>query len=360
MKKKKLCVVTTRNLFDSPCLKKYCAILGDDFDIIYWDRCGIEESCGTGIHYKFSGLLDVNASKIKKLQEYIRFTYFARKILRKHTYDGLIVYPTQAGWLIHGPLIGKYREKYIYDIQDYAGENARLPAWYTSNIIKNSALVSITSSAYRKFLPEFDYLISHNVQAMDSKLTENYRKKEYDDTKPIQISFIGSVRFIQQQIAIIDCFKNDSRFHLNYIGRGSEQLEYFCIENNVQNVTLIGQFEPSALSEFYVNTDFAMNIYGNCNPYLDYALSNKLYSAAMMGMPVLVSPGTYMEEIVTKYGFGLAIDISQSSCKEAVFQYYQSMHKEKILSGCDSFLAAVREDEKVYSDAILQFQMTPE
>ncbi len=350
--KSKICVVTTRNIFDSPCLDKYRQIIKEPFDIIYWDRCNIDENCGAENYYKFNGYIKPGASKFKKLFKYIGFTKFAKTILRKNDYEKLIVFPTQTAWLIEKELKGQYKKKYLLDIQDYAGENNKIINRKTKNAIKNSAICSITSPAYTKFLPNQDYVVSHNVQNIDTSLIESYRSRERSADKPIVLSFIGSVRFIDQQKRLINLFKNDKRFVLKFIGSGSEQLKSFVEEEKVENVILIGRFKREELGGFYVDTDMAINVYGNNDPYLDYALSNKLYSAALMGMPILVSTNTYMADIAEEFGIGFAVDLEEANITSKLYEYYTSLKVDDLLNGCDAFMKQVNNDEVNYREKI--------
>ena len=348
----RICILTTRNIFDAPCLTKYQSLLKEPFDIVYWDRCGIKEECGAANYFRYDGLLPADAGKVKKLRSYLGFIRFANRVLKAHDYDRLIVFPTQMGWLIQGKLCRKYKGNYILGIEDYAGENNPLISHMTKKIVANAALCSITSAAYKKFLPQRDYVISHNIQPISEELIQEYRSRKRSLEQPIVLSFIGSVRFIEQQKKLISLFKNDKRFQLKFIGRGSEQLTEFCSQEAINNVTLIGRFERAQLPEFYMETDMAINVYGNHDPYLDYALSNKLYSAAIMGMPILVSPDTYMAEISEQYGFGCCVDLVDSSTPDKVFKFYQSIDWSALFSDCDVFMASVEEDEKKYIDAI--------
>ena len=280
---------------------------------------------------------------------------FIHRVLKTHNYDKLIVFPTEAGWLIQNKLCHKYKGKYLYSILDYAGENKFLFSYMTGKIVNNSGLCSITSPAYKCFLPDKDYSVSHNIQYIDKKLIEQYRSKNHDTNKPIVLSFIGSVRFIDKLKKLITLFKNDPRFNLQFIGRGSEQLTEFCVQEKVNNVTLIGRFEITQLSGFYMETDIAINVYGNRTPYLDYALSNKLYSAASMGMPILVSPDTYMAEIAEKRGFGYSIDLEDPLVPDKVFEFYQNINRDDMLAACDAFMESVFNDEKTYADIFKAF-----
>lgn len=355
MKNARICIITTRNIFDAPCLAKYQMLIHEPFDIIYWDRCNITESCGAKNYYMYNGSLKMDAGKVEKFCKYIGFVGYVQKILKEHTYDKLIIFPTQMGWLIQGKLCQKYRGKYVFDIRDYAGEKNKIIACMTGRLVNNAGVCSITSPAYQAFLPPKQFIISHNIQSIEQELIEKYRTQKRDSENEIILSFIGSVRFIEQQKKLLLLFKNDERFHIKYIGRGSEQLTEFCRQNRINNVTLIGRFERIQLPQFYMETNMAINVYGNKNPYLDYALSNKLYSAAMMGMPILVSRDTYMEEISNRYGFGCSVDLDDKEAPNKVFKYYKNINWESLYRSCDEFMKAVRKDEEEYEKTIKHF-----
>ena len=355
MSNSKICIVTTRNIFDSPCLGKYENLIEDQYDIIYWDRCDIIEECGANRYFRYLNVLSADVSKLKKIKAYIGYFWFANKILLDKKYDKVIVYPTQAAWLIIYNLIKHYKHSYLLDIRDYAGENNKIIKYLTSILVKYSGITSITSPEYSKFLPKKDYIISHNLQYIDQDIVSKYRSKIKKKKEVYTLSFIGSVRFIEQQKLLIKNFANDSRFLLKYIGRGSEQLIEFCKKNNIKNVELVGQFKREELAFFYLDADMAINVYGNNNPYLDYALSNKLYSAAIMGMPILVSVDTYMERVSQQYGFGMAYDFDRKDMNDIVYNFLSCLEYEKVYKGCDTFIDAVNEEEKEYTRAVRSF-----
>ncbi len=357
--KSELCIVTSRNIFDAPCLAKYCSLIDEPFDIIYWDKCGFPEDCGAENYFRHEGIVATNASKKQKILKYYGFFKYVNRILRQNDYKKLIIFPTQVSWLILGKLKGRYKNRYLLDIRDYAGENKPLIRKLTAKAVKNARLCSITSDAYKAFLPKgIDYLVSHNVQEIDKGLVELYRnrtKKNVSSGDRIVLSFIGTVRFIDNLKELIKRFSGDNRFLLRFIGRGSDELKSFVEENGYDNVELVGQFERSELAKFYFDTDIAINLYGNANPYLDYALSNKLYSAAIMGMPILVSPKTYMAKVSEKYGFGYAADVLDEKLADRVFAYYEGLSLEELHQNCDAFMEEVKKDEKKYAYALTEF-----
>lgn len=352
----RICIVTPRSINDSPCLEKYRKIIDEPYDIIYWAKDSSNNECGAENSFKYSGKVPVEGGKLSKIKHYFLLMNFAKKIIKQNKYEILIVYPTQMAWLLRSLLRGKYKGKYLLDIRDYAGENNLIIGRLTAEAVKNSGLCTITSPAYSNYLPKgCDYVVSHNLQEINAELIKSYRTREFDKNKPIVLSFIGTIRFLAQQKKIISIFGNDSRFIVKYIGRGSEALKEFCEAGNYKNIELVGQFDRSELGNFYMGTDMAINAYGNEDPALVYALSNKLYSAALMGMPVLASPNTYTAEIVEKYNFGYAIDLDDPNCADELFNYFQGLDRDKLIAGCDAFMSKVYGEEQQYKDAVRKF-----
>ena len=356
MKKSKICIITPRSINDSPCLEKYKEIIKDPFDIIFWSKGENNVKFEAANSYKYTGIVPVEGGKLSKIKHYYLFTRFAKRIVERNKYDKLIIFPTHMAWLLQRLLGRKYKGKYILDIRDYAGENNILIRRMTAKAVNNSGLCVITSPSYTRFLPKnASYTISHNIQTIDEKLVERYRAKKRDPSKPIVMSFIGTVRFLEQQKKLISTFGNDHRFVIKYIGRGSEALKSYCMNGKYANVELVGQFDKASLGKYYYDTDMAINVYGNNDPALVYALSNKLYSVAQMGMPILCSPKTYMESISSKFGFGISVDLNNPNCCDYVYNSFYSLGSSKLYSNCDSFINKVQLDEVKFNKKVKRF-----
>lgn len=347
MVSKKVCFITTRNIFNTTCLPKYAKILNNQFDIIYWDQHGIEEDAGALNHYRFYYPMSYGKSKLKKIIGYIKFRSYVKKVIKKNKYDKLIILPTQAAVLIFDELLRKYKNKFIIDIRDYTAENKKWFYEIEKKIIKNSGLAVITSPAYKRFLPKHEYIVSHNTTEVSMDIISSYRNRKRKSK--IIISCIGSIRFIQQFQRVIDSFKNDERYELRFIGRGSEHLKSYINDFKINNVILIGRFENRDTINYYLETDIIMNLYGNNNPFLDYALSNKLYYSATLGAPILVSPNTYMEEISLKNGFGFSYDIDDLETKEVLYKYYSEINWIDFYKKCDNFMNSVIRDNEYFN-----------
>jgi hypothetical protein len=106
---------------------------------------------------------------------------------------------------------------------------------------------------------------------------------------------------------------------------------------------------------YYEGTDMILNLYGNHTPKLDYALSNKLYYSASLGMPILVCPDTYMAEIIDVYELGLIFDKNDPQNLNKLYAYYSNIDRNEFLRKCDYFLHSITNDMEQYKKIIRLF-----
>ena len=351
--KSKICFVTARNIFDAPCLEKYKRVIHEPFDILYWDKSGINENCGEAKQFVFRKIINNRTGKIQKALYYYLFSRFIIRVLKKQKYEKIIVFPTQTAWIISRFLKKHYKGKYILDIRDYAGEKAHFFYNKTKKVINNSGLCCITSPDYKAFLPKGNYIINHNTQNV--KISKNCFQKKDIENDEIVIAFIGTVRFFDIQKQFINLLKNDKRFKIMYIGKGSEIISDYCKKEKITNVETVGFFNPNEIVSFYRKTDLVLNLYGNNNGFVKHALSNKLYSAASLKIPILVSPSTYMETIVSKYKIGFSVDLNDTFCADNIYKYYNALDFNSFSLNCELFLKDISIEEKTFADSVYNF-----
>ena len=318
MSKKKICFISLGNIYLCPYISKYISLIECDYDVIYWDRHRVEEDINAKQVYAFRYEMDEGKNKLNKLIGYLKFRRYAFYIINKNDYDGVILLHTSGGILLHSILKRRYKDKYIVDIRDYTMENNPLFFIMEKSLIDNSALAVISSKGYESFLPLHNYVLVHNDSFIDENIISKFEIKDKKKDR-IVISYIGLIRFHDQNKRVILKFKNDSRFILRFIGKDAYALKEFCEKNQVDNVELIGRFTPEKTLEYYYETDIIYNLYGNKTPLLDYALSNKLYYAAKLKMPILVCPATYIEEVSKKYGFGFTFKLDDPNACDDLF-----------------------------------------
>lgn len=291
-----------------------------DFDLIIWNRELInEQSRGTVIPFN---LPDTSSNKNpKKFYKFFAFASFVRRTIKKNKYDRVVFLGLQGCAL---PLNALYfsrhfRGKYWVDIRDYHYEWFK-PYYFLEKIaIHNAKVTAISSEGFKHFLPNERYIHVHNVDPDIAVIREKFCKSH---SNVIRISFIGNVRYLEENKKLLRIFKNDKRFELQYNGNGSDVIRQYCFENSIENVSFAPSFPREKTIDYYSVTDIINNIYGNDTLETVTALSNKLYYAVFLGIPIIVSPNTYMEQFCKKYGFGIAFKDDISFKEELVEWYY--------------------------------------
>ena len=203
-------------------------------------------------------------------------------------------------------------------------------------------------------MPKWNYYISHN----DSIVADDDIALSHSKTLsklPIQISFIGLVRFYEQNQLLLNIFANDPRFKLAFYGKNSEPLQKYAEKNGIKNVEFVGHFDPNMTMKFYEKTDVINNFYGNNSILLKYALSNKLYYSATLGLPILVCDETYMMDVSKRYSFGIGLNTEAPSPADDFYNQYLNMDKQKIIEGGQAFMQEVAKDNAVFTDALNVF-----
>lgn len=352
---KNVCFVSYGNLYLAPYIKNYLDVISYKCDILVWNRHSIKESSDIHNILSYDYAVEDNLDgKYKKLKGYIGYSRFVKKILARNKYD-VVVFLQSIGAICMTPLlITKYRNRYIIDIRDYSIEGNYLLKNIESFLLNHSKLNVISSEGYKCFLPKAkEYCIVHNYSNINIPELEMFKKREVE--VPVKLSYIGLIRFQDQNKRIIDLFANDDRFQLRFIGKNALELKEYVDKRNIRNVTLIDQFPPEKTLEYFELTDAILNVYGNNNPLLDYAISNKLYYAASLHIPILVSKNTYMEKKAVGGGFGFTLDFEDKHIKDKLFSYIFNRKKDDFIKSCDVFMEKVKKDNWEFSNKIKIF-----
>ena len=348
---KKICFITMGNLYSIPYLKSYTKHIDGDYSVIYWDREERREEDEQNKYYCFYSKL-LPKDRFGKITSYIRYKKFVKSILLRENFDLVIFLQTWSALLVADVAEKHYAGRYIVDVRDYTYEKNPIIYHREKKLMKKAAMRVISSEGYKEFLPPHEYYIFHNVRELPvekvASIRERKRKKEV-----LNISFIGIVNYQEQHKKMMISLKNDPRFHLNFIGTRSLELGSFCKENSINNVTLIDTFESSKTLDYYENVDFVNNLYGNHTPILDYALSNKLYFAAELHIPILTCFDTYMSKISGEYGFGLDVDVADPALGDKLWEYYTSIDWPRFSNGCERFIEKVRAEQKASNEKLI-------
>lgn len=356
----KYCLVSFSNVNVLPYARKYIDSIvaaGNDCDLLFWDKEALdgEREAMLGCRVRcYNRKITPDSGAFEKVKGYYGASLLFNKVLKNEHYDRVAFLETHSAVACARRLLDEYKGRFIVEVRDFTYENNFLYRTVESRVLSDALARVVSSDAYKSFLPEGDYVLAHNIDYFaDDALSRFYRARR--NGPPYRISFVGTIRFVDINKAIIDNFGNHPLFELGYFGMGSEVLERYCRSKNITNVFFGPAFSQDETLLQYRDASLVNNVYGNKDPHLDYALSNKLYHAAQLHLPICVSPGTYMEEVACTYGFGFPLDPFDSDTPSKLLAWLEGLDRREMEKGCEDFLASVRSENEAYIDMIESF-----
>jgi len=345
--KSKVCIITSSNIKHSTQISHYANILSKlniNYDLIYFDRYDIDEKSSAQNKFKYTKKMDSYSNLIRKLFVFIQFRKFAVNILNKKNYDLVITWNTLTAIMFY-TYFKKNKIRYIHNIRDYYNEKSHIIYYLQKKIAENSVFSTISSEGFREFLPDYNYLMLHSVSS--NLFIDTFSPKTWNK-EIIKIGFIGNVRFFDEQIKFIDKFRNDSRFALYYYGTNSEKLKHFVEQEKINNVHLMGSFNPEETVSLIDEMDLINNIFGNNSISVKSLTSIRLYYSTYMYRPILVNTDTHLEKIVKKFNIGLSIDLNNENIKEDIWQWYKNLDQQSYVKNCKKFNSQISKENSIF------------
>lgn len=353
-----VCFVNLDSLNVTPYFEQYRRCLSTKYDIIYWDRGGHDVSVDALNVYRFFHKVDKPGFQglIQLAIGYLGFRLYATRILNRNNYKRVVALTGNTATLLSKSLRNKYSHRYIIDIRDYFLEDFAPYRMVEERTIEQSGLAFISSPAYTAFLGKHKFLIMHNVQTINDKEAALVQNKKRP-SNPLIIASIGTAKNLELDKKVISFFANDPRFLLRFIGRGYERLAEHCSRQGITNVELIGDFESSETLKYYADIDVILSMYGNEKTHFKYQLTNKLYYAMQLNLPIIVSPGTYMASVVSKYHLGFALDLNEreSDQKQQILSLFTENAANERSLGISQFAGVILNDNTEALQRITDF-----
>lgn len=345
----KVSIIAFNNLNKSPYVNTYadfCRDNGIEYEVIYPDRGNIAENV-SGVEKAVFW----DSSK-GKLYNFLHFRKAAIRELKKSKSDFVIVLTTMPAILLSGYLIRNYKGKYLVDVRDYTYENFKPYYAVEKRVMKYAAMRVISSPGFKKFLPPENYTLCHNMNPEYANPGDAKFEKKEDE---IIIGYVGTIAYKNQCLNLIKLVEKDERFRFYFYGdEGSDRrISEYLEKNPSDRIKTFGAYKPDEKVAIMKNVDILFNVYGFGNNLVDYALSNKLYDAFYMNIPLLTSPNTSMSEEASDFSYD--IDFSKTENLDGLYNWYQSIDAGAFKDYSVKYLKSVTETQNVFCKRLKDF-----
>jgi succinoglycan biosynthesis protein ExoL len=168
---------------------------------------------------------------------------------------------------------------------------------------------------YNKLISKNRVIYTPNIP--DFSAFSNYKHKVDGE---FTVGFIGSIRYLKQMKMLVDA-AGIVGCKVLFAGAGGTSSDYEEISRYCKDkpyVSFTGRYDyQTQIASLYGAIDCVYAVYDASNSNVRIALPNRLYEAVYCGLPLIVAKGTYLSEIVDKYGVGYSVDYisTEELCK---------------------------------------------
>lgn len=336
----RVCVLGVQNLKHMTLISLYTDFFESHnipYDIIYIDKYGIDEPCGAKNIYKYCAK---SSNGIQKIINSIRFKNYAIKILDKEKYDFIVIWREQTAGIFSLYLAKNYKGRYSINIRDIWNQKEVYLSIGVSIATKYSKFNTVSSEGFMKYLPKGNYFLIHSANPQIVNSLSQRRKRTRDEA--ISIVYLGTVRYNNYCKSMIDCFGNDQRFILKFIGQGSTELKDYA--DKYSNIICIGAFDVSQTKELLADADVINCAFGADGIEARELVPIRMYYALYMRIPILTTKNTWMNQLGEKLSMNLTMPekiedgINTSSI---VYNNYHAIQWEIMRENIDRYLKLV-------------------
>ncbi len=278
---------------------------------------------------------------------YLGYKKFVIDCLKRNKYDKIVISTVAIAIFLYPYLKRHYRKKYVFDIRDYS-LILNFTRCIMKKVIDNSAATVISSPGFTNWLPKSSkYYFAHNFPFELEKENGEFVKDSQEFTwssKHLEITTIGSLRDFDANKLLIDAFKYETRFKLNFIGTGPAytRLKNYVLDTEVTNTFFYGFYQKKDESNLLVNSDF-INNYTDHDLNSRTLMTNRFYLSVVLGIPMIVRSGTYQAELCERYNLGCIIE-SHRDISGQLEKFISSFKNIEYLDGRASFLRVFKSD----------------
>lgn len=326
---------------------------GIEYDVIAWNRSGNNPKVLERL-IMYEAPSPDTLSNIKKVRGFWGFKQFVEKTVRQKQYDRLVVHTIMLAVFMSSFLKQYYGGKYILDIRDecslYGIMKLRLPV-----LLKYSFCNVISSWGFKTWLPEAEYVISHNIGFRWKEKMNMPAPDSFFHHQPLDILTIGQIRHFDGNRILIDELGNRGNMKMHFAGDGVDvsRLVEYCKEKKINNVVFSGRYLKENEDDIVSTSDFVNILLPQIR--VQQAMANRFYLAILNYKPVIVNAESIQAEYVRKYGLGIVWELG-TSLKNAIEDYIARFDIEQFLDGrrklCETLMKDVMQFNKMLNDIL--------
>lgn len=327
---------------------------GIEYDVFCWNRQGERDLEFASNYYIYNHQTCNDYSPMKKLVEIFGFYIFVRHSISRAKYKSVFVFTIAGAFPFIHLLLFHYTGKYVFDIRDYSPLLANpITAFFVKWLLKRSAFNVVSSPGYKRWLPSgFNYITCHNVDIDKISHAFNIVEKSNNDGI-LRVLTIGSLRDFDSNTRIADAFSNDKTVEMRFVGIGVETFEKFCKENSIKNVVFSGRYHKEEEDAIVKQADM-INLFLPHTINSDSCMANRMYLAARLRKPVIVTKSSYQAEVVDKFNLGISVDWDDDLYVR-IIHYWQTIDWNLFDRGCRLFLTQVYEEMSYWQEEVKRF-----
>lgn len=334
----------------APYAKLYMKILdgaGEKYHLIGWKRETQTTYSGENVYVYEGKTAKRFSSVLHKIGPSFGYRHFVKKLIRKNKYDKLIILTTQTAVILADVLLGKYKNRYIFDYRDKSYEYIKPYGFLVNLFVKNSAETAVSSPWFKDNLTKNkEYILVHNFQNDFLKYTKNECAKKEKDQKII-IGYVGALRAYGYHKRLIDIFADDKRFEFYTYGCGDDTERLKEYAGNYNNIYVCGAYNECDKSRI-IDT-FDMMIYNYPYNYVnDGAVANKYYDSLIMKKPMIVNTETVLGRYIAESGLGVGIDEEDEKSADKIYSWYMSFDAAEFSAKCNENMKKYEEDNQKF------------
>lgn len=276
------------------------------------------------------GMIPNFSNPIKRISKYIYTVKKLKSIVKKKTYDFVILNNIDILLLY---LFSKSKSNTeiiieISDLREYVFKNnlqSRFLRYLEEKLYKNYVdKLIVTSKKYYSY--HYSGFFDGDVFVLENKLLSKELKLQDNNTKTaskkIRIGIVGLLLRKNEYVKLFETYKDNLNVEIHIHGTGEFEKLIEKYSEDYENIIYHGKYNAFLDTQrIYNSIDIIYLVYesNDKNKNNILALPNKLYESIFYKVPILCSKGTYLGEIVDKYKIGCQIDyLKDREIEEAV------------------------------------------